>query len=84
MSTVTLTILGNDLNSKFAVLDYPFYLYRLHQLLLEARHVNYFWWKSGIITHLLLQILVFKENGGYLCLTLWYEKSMNYTGFTDI
>ena len=62
MSTFTMTTLGKDLKPYFAVSDYPFYLYRLHQLLLEARHVDYFWQESGIITHLLLQILKEREN----------------------
>ena len=70
MSTFTMTTLGKDLKPYFTVSDYPFYLYRLHQLLLEARHVDYFWRELGIIAHLLLQILIFEENGEYLCLTL--------------
>ena len=40
ISTVTLTILGNDLNSKFAVLDYPAYLYHFNHELAQARHVD--------------------------------------------
>ena len=68
MSTFTMTTLGKDLKPYFAVSNYPFYLYCLHQPLLEVRHIDYFWQESGIIAHLLLQILIFQENGEYLCL----------------
>ena len=84
MSTVTLTILHNDLQSKFTVSDYPCYLYRLNHELVGARCYDYFRQESGIIAHLFLQFLFFEKKGRYLCLALWHEISMSYRDFINI